>query len=174
VTAARADRGSASVWLLSCCALVLVIAAVVTVRGLAVLGRHRAEAGADLAALAAAAQIGVSDTGCAAARRIAAANGSRLTSCRLSLGADGRSGEVVVAVAAAVRLPVIGVRSVRATARAARLPAGAQRPPAARLRGRARATGGPVPAQRDLALWHAGRSRSTGDGVIRQGAMSAR
>jgi secretion/DNA translocation related TadE-like protein len=122
VTAARADRGSASIWVLSCCALTLVIAAVVTLRGLAVLGRHRVEAGADLAALAAAAQIGVSDRECAAARRIASANGSRLTSCRLALRVDGRSGEVVVAVAASIRLPLVGVRSVRATARAARLP----------------------------------------------------
>jgi secretion/DNA translocation related TadE-like protein len=121
VSARRVDRGSASIWVLSCCALLMVIAAFATVRGLAVLGRHRAESGADLAALAAAGQIGVSDAECAAAARIAAANGARLTSCHLSLHPDGRSGTVVVGVIATLRLPVVGSRSVHATARAARL-----------------------------------------------------
>src|SRR5581483_9471789 len=55
------DVGAASIWVLACCALLMLMAAVVTVCGLAVLARHRAEAGADLAALAAAERIGVSD-----------------------------------------------------------------------------------------------------------------
>lgn len=117
----RGDEGSASIWVVACCALLMVVATVATLRGLAVLARHRAEAGADLAALAAAEQIGLGDRACAAATEVARRNGGRLRSCRLRLAADGRSGTVDVAVEHPVRLPIVGTRTVVATARAGRL-----------------------------------------------------
>jgi secretion/DNA translocation related TadE-like protein len=118
----RDDRGSASIWVVSCCALLMVIAGVATIRALAVLARHRAESGADLAALAAAGQIGVSDAGCGEAARIARRNGTRLRACASRLAPDGRSGTVLVEVVLTIRLPVVGDRKVMATARAARRP----------------------------------------------------
>jgi secretion/DNA translocation related TadE-like protein len=118
----RADGGSASIWVLSCCVLLMAVAGVATVRGVAVLSRHRAESSADLAALAAAGQIGVSDHACAAAERIAERNGARLRSCHLTLAPGGRSGTVVVSVMLAAQLPVVGRHQVVATARAGRLP----------------------------------------------------
>lgn len=115
-----AERGSASIWVLAVASLLLVIAGVVTVRGLAVLARHRAESAADLAALAAAARIGFGGAPCAAAGPIAAANGAALRSCSASVAADGRVGEVFVRVVLAVRLPGVGAREVVASARAGR------------------------------------------------------
>jgi secretion/DNA translocation related TadE-like protein len=116
------DGGSATVWMVSCCALLTVVASVVTIRGLAVLARHRAEVGADLAALAAAGRIGVGADECAVAARVARENRVRLRSCRVHLAPDGRSGTVAVRVVIAARLPVVGVGHVTATARAAREP----------------------------------------------------
>jgi secretion/DNA translocation related TadE-like protein len=110
-------------WVVSCCLLLALVASVATVRALAVLARHRAEAAADLAALAAAGQIGRNDPGaCSAAARIARQNSARLRSCRLRLAADGRSGWVVVRVQLRAELPVVGRRAVLASADAARLP----------------------------------------------------
>jgi secretion/DNA translocation related TadE-like protein len=117
-----ADRGSAGVWVISCCVLLMLMATVATVRGLAVLARHRAEAGADLAALAAAGRIGLGGDGCAEARQVARDNGSRLSACRLRLDPGGRSGSVEVEVVLIVHLPIVGTRLVPARARAARLP----------------------------------------------------
>lgn len=119
----RADRGSASVWVLACSALVLLIGVATSLRTAAVLARHRAESAADFAALAAADRIGVGDDSCAAAAALAAANGAALVRCRTALGPDGRTGTVDVSVSLAVRLPVLGVERVVATARAGRLAA---------------------------------------------------
>jgi secretion/DNA translocation related TadE-like protein len=115
------ERGSAAIWVLACCALLMVVTGAATVRALAVLARHRAESSADLAALAAAGQIGVGDAACAFAARDARSNGARLRSCTVRLDAGGRSGSVRVAVLVTVRLPVVGACSVTASARAARL-----------------------------------------------------
>jgi secretion/DNA translocation related TadE-like protein len=117
-----AERGSASVWVVTCCALLMVVAGVATIRGLAVLARHRAESAADLAALAAAGRIGVADDECAAAARIARRNSARVLSCRLRLAPDGRSGTVFISIGLTARLPAVGIRRVVATARAAREP----------------------------------------------------
>lgn len=145
------DCGSATIWVLTCCVLLAVVAGVGTARGLAVLARHRAESAADLAALAAAGQIGVSEHECAAARQVAAQNGAALHQCSLRLSPDGRSGMVSVAVSLPVRLPIIGAQTVAATARAARLPprsaagrsaAGAQRGTDADLAERVRGSTG--------------------------------
>jgi secretion/DNA translocation related TadE-like protein len=116
----RGERGSASIWVLAVSSLLLVVAGVVTVRGLAVLARHRAESAADLAALAAAARIGLGGAPCAAAGPIAAANGAGLRSCAAHLSADGRSGEVLVRVVLRAHLPGVGGREVVASARAGR------------------------------------------------------
>jgi secretion/DNA translocation related TadE-like protein len=116
------DRGSAAIWVVSCCVLLTMAATVTTVRTLAVLARHRAEAGADLAALAAAGRIGRDDAGaCPAAARIAGRNGTRLLSCAVQLAPDGRSGRVLVRVELRAHLPLVGPRAVLASARAARL-----------------------------------------------------
>jgi secretion/DNA translocation related TadE-like protein len=114
------DRGSASIWLLACCALLLAVAFAGTVRAAAVVVRHRAESTADLAALAAAGQIGVSKGVCAAAARIAAANGASVRRCQPALAPGGRSGSVAVWLTMRVRLPVVGSRDVVASARAGR------------------------------------------------------
>lgn len=115
------DAGSASIWVLSCAALLLVVAAAGVVRAAAVVARHRAESAADLAALAAAGRIGVSGSICPAAAAVAVANGARLRSCTPALAPDGRSGTVVTTVALPVALPVVGRREVIASARAGRL-----------------------------------------------------
>ncbi|MFF0434754.1 Rv3654c family TadE-like protein [Streptomyces sp. NPDC004327] len=80
----RADRGSATVFTaFAACALCVVFGAVLAL-GQAVTARHRAGAAADLAALAAAdrALWGEADA-CAAAGRVAAAQGAALTRCRV-------------------------------------------------------------------------------------------
>jgi secretion/DNA translocation related TadE-like protein len=119
----RGDCGSASVWVLACSALVLLIGVATSMRTSAVLARHRAESAADFAALAAAGRIGLGGDGCAAAAALAAANGATLVSCRAELGPDGRTGTVDVSVSLAVRLPVLGAERVIVTARAGRLAA---------------------------------------------------
>ena len=121
---AVAERGSASVWVVVAGLLVVLAATVVVARTEAVLASHRAGSAADLAALAAAAQIGVrppSDL-CARAARVAAADGAAVVSCATELSVDGRSGTVLVVVTVAVSLPFVGHQQVRASARAARLP----------------------------------------------------
>jgi len=118
----RGDGGSASLWVLATSALVLLIAVALQARALAVLARHRVETAADLAALAAAQQLGTSGVPCAAASRVAAAGGARLTSCSVAYAADGRSGIVRVQVAATVRLLFAGIETVAASARAGRGP----------------------------------------------------
>jgi secretion/DNA translocation related TadE-like protein len=124
------DVGSISIWVLSFAMLTLAVATVVGVRTTAVLARHRAEAAADLAALAAAARIGLGPDACRSAARLASANAAVLRDCRVDWGPDGRTGAVTVRVAAVVRLPIVGAETVTASARAGRLPGA--RPAAAR------------------------------------------
>ena len=124
MTRRRSDRGSATVWVLACCVLLLTVAGVTIVRTAAVLARHRAESAADLAALAAAGRIGVADDSCAMATRTALGNGASVRSCRVVQAADGRSGSVRVVVVIRVRLPVVGEQTVTASARAGRLRSG--------------------------------------------------
>lgn len=119
----NSDRGSASIWVLACSLAVLAFGYAVTTIGLAVLGRHRADAAADLAALAAAGRIGVGGDPCAAARVIAAANHATLTGCATSLDPPGRSGTVTVRVRVPAHLPLVGATATTATSRAGRLPA---------------------------------------------------
>jgi secretion/DNA translocation related TadE-like protein len=119
-----AERGSASVWVVIAGLLVLLAASVVVARTEAVLARHRAGVAADLAALAAAGQIGLRPPSelCSRAATVAAADGAHVLSCTSDLSADGRSGTVLVSVAVDVSLPFVGRQEARASARAARLP----------------------------------------------------
>lgn len=95
----RADDGAGSVLALGVIAVLLSLAAGALAVVAAVHAGHRAAAGADLAALAAAAVLtgdpvsGAADP-CREAHRVALANGGTLTSCRVS----GEQVEVTVAV----------------------------------------------------------------------------
>ncbi|MEV5316864.1 Rv3654c family TadE-like protein [Streptomyces sp. NPDC052687] len=78
------DRGSATVWSVGAIAVLCVVFAVVLALGQAVVARHRAAGGADLAALAAAGHWtrGTAEA-CARADRVARAQGTRLVRCVL-------------------------------------------------------------------------------------------
>jgi secretion/DNA translocation related TadE-like protein len=108
------ERGSATVWVLTLCGVLLSLAAAAVLVGGAVAGRHRAEAAADLAALAAAGRaVSGAAEPCAAARSIAAANGAVLDSCTVHPGA-------VVELRVTVEVPLgpLGRRPASARARA--------------------------------------------------------
>lgn len=76
--------GSATVWLLCCCMLLLGLGSVLQLQGAAIIARHRASVVADLSALAAAeALLAGAPTPCLSAVRIAAAQGGRVVSCEL-------------------------------------------------------------------------------------------
>ena len=107
------DRGSATVWAaITVAALVAVLSAVLGLVG-AVGGRHRAEAAADLAALAAAGQAMRGEAvACRRAGDVAAGSGGRVVLCRV------RGVEAVVEVEVALRATVFGAMTARARARA--------------------------------------------------------
>ncbi|MFF4966793.1 Rv3654c family TadE-like protein [Streptomyces sp. NPDC001037] len=76
------DCGSATVWSVGVITVLCVVFGVVLALGQAVVVRHRAAGGADLAALAAADHWAEGTTGaCARAERVAAAQGVRLVRC---------------------------------------------------------------------------------------------
>ncbi len=78
------DRGSATVWSLGAIAVLCVVFGAVLALGQAVVVRHRAAGGADLAALAAADHWAEGGTeACARAERLAAAQGVRLMRCAI-------------------------------------------------------------------------------------------
>ncbi|MET7567748.1 Rv3654c family TadE-like protein [Streptomyces sp. NPDC005492] len=78
----HSDRGSATVWTLTAMAVLGVVFGVVLALGQAVVARHRAAGGADLAALAAADHWAEGGAGaCALAERVARAQGTRLVRC---------------------------------------------------------------------------------------------
>jgi secretion/DNA translocation related TadE-like protein len=109
----RADRGSATVWLLAI-GLVLVAAGLAgAVLGAAHVARHQAQSAADLAALAGAARaVEGPQVACARAAELVMANGARLTGCTL----DGLDLTVTVEVSPAPALDF--GRPATATARA--------------------------------------------------------
>ncbi|MFE2047791.1 Rv3654c family TadE-like protein [Streptomyces sp. NPDC059459] len=83
--AAGTDRGSASVWSVGAIAVLCLVFGIVLALGQAVVARHRAAGGADMAALAAAdrwAQGGAA--ACARAERVARAQATRLVRCVLT------------------------------------------------------------------------------------------
>jgi secretion/DNA translocation related TadE-like protein len=108
-----ADSGVATVWAaIAVAALVAVLAAMLGLVA-AVGGRHRAEAAADLAALAAAAQaVRGEAVACGRAARVATGTGGRLVLCRV------RGGEAVVEVEVALRVAALGGVTARGRARA--------------------------------------------------------
>lgn len=80
----RSDRGSATVWSVGAVAVLCVVFGVVLTMGQAAVARHRAAAGADMAALAAADHwTEGTSAACARAERVAAAQGTRLVRCAI-------------------------------------------------------------------------------------------
>jgi secretion/DNA translocation related TadE-like protein len=91
------DRGSATVWSLGAMAVMCVVFGVVLALGQAVVARHRAAGGADLAALVAADHWAEGGAGaCARAERVARAQGTRLVRCAVV----GETSDVTAAAAA--------------------------------------------------------------------------
>ncbi|MEU6102225.1 Rv3654c family TadE-like protein [Streptomyces flaveolus] len=79
------DRGSATVWSVGAIAVLCLVFGIVLALGQAVVARHRAAGGADLAALAAADHWSLGGTAaCAQAGRIARAQGTLLVRCVLT------------------------------------------------------------------------------------------
>ncbi len=116
------ERGSASLLLLAVACLVLVMTVGVADAGLALAGRLRAAAAADAAALAAAPvtfrPFGATGSPANEARRLAAANGSVLVSCRCPIDRGWMPRIVEVVVKQRVALLGIGAITVQATSRA--------------------------------------------------------
>jgi secretion/DNA translocation related TadE-like protein len=99
LAAARSDRGSATVWSVGAIAVLCVVFGVVLALGQAVVVRHRAAGGADLAALAAADHWADGpEVACARAEGVARDHGVRLVRCALV-------GEISDVTAAAGRGP---------------------------------------------------------------------
>ncbi|AWT44619.1 flp pilus-assembly TadE/G-like family protein [Streptomyces actuosus] len=80
----RPDRGSATVWSVGAITVLCVVFGVLLALGQAVVARHRAAGGADLAALAAADHWAEGGTAaCARAEKVARAQGARLVRCAI-------------------------------------------------------------------------------------------
>jgi secretion/DNA translocation related TadE-like protein len=109
----RRDEGSSTVLVLGFVTVLLLVGGLVASAASLVVTRHRAEAAADLAALAAAGRAFEGQlAACAAARHVAVAQGVRLLGCRL----DGLDAVVEVGVRAPGRLGELGLVHGRAKA----------------------------------------------------------
>ena len=107
------ERGSVTIWAAALAGLVVLGASAADVYGAAVIGRHRAEAAADLAALAVAVHVSEGATSaCAVGARIAMRNIASVRDCRV-VGTD-----VEVTVSTRVRLGGLGAFTATARARA--------------------------------------------------------
>jgi secretion/DNA translocation related TadE-like protein len=84
---ARSEDGSAIPFVVACLGLLLLVGAALGVTAAMIDDHRRAQAAADLAALAAAADLQRGADGCSAGVRIATANGARLVGCDI-LGED--------------------------------------------------------------------------------------
>lgn len=111
------DRGSATIWAVSAIAALVTLTVVVLALGAAVSTRHRAEAAADLAALAVASHAleGV-DSACARAHVVTDGMGARLVRCEL----DGW--DAIVEVDASSPMALSGLSSGHGRARAGPVP----------------------------------------------------
>lgn len=111
---AAMDQGSATVLILGICLLAMVLATAGAATGSAIVARHRAQAAADLGALAAADVLVGRATGapCAAAARVVRAQGAAVTGCVLS------GNDVLVRAAVEPRGPVAALGVAVAAARA--------------------------------------------------------
>ncbi|MCF1597570.1 flp pilus-assembly TadE/G-like family protein [Streptomyces muensis] len=117
----RSDRGSATVWSLGAIAVLCVVFGVVLALGHAVVTRHRAAGGADMAALAAADHWAEgSAAACDRAERVARAQDVRLVRCALV-------GEVSDVTAASGRGPFAAEVRARAGPAGPTLPTGPPR-----------------------------------------------
>ncbi|WP_018180207.1 Rv3654c family TadE-like protein [Jongsikchunia kroppenstedtii] len=103
------DRGSATVAAAFACLAITAFVALIVYLGAAMSARHRAQAAADLAALAAA---GAATDQCAAASTIAGAMDASVARCTID-GAD-----AVVQTRITVRLGMFGIKTAQAAARA--------------------------------------------------------
>ncbi|MGY4100356.1 Rv3654c family TadE-like protein [Nocardia sp. R16R-3T] len=113
VGAGRRDEGIATVF--ACLALAALIGATLLIAqvGVVVVARHRAQAAADLAALAAAGELTRgADVGCAQAEEIARRMGLRIQRCEVV------HWDATVTVEGNVPMGLLGKRTVRAVARA--------------------------------------------------------
>jgi secretion/DNA translocation related TadE-like protein len=135
------DRGGATIWLLAAGLLVVLFGAAIAGVGSAIVARHRAQAAADLGALAGAPHaLAGEPVVCGWAARVVAANGARLVECRL----DGVDVIVTTAVTPAGYAGLAGAAQASARAGPADAPAPARaparptplRPPAAPARPR--------------------------------------
>ena len=107
------DRGSVTIWAATLAGMVLLGSSAAVLYGSAVAGRHRAEAAADLAALAAAVHVpDGAASACAVGARIAADNGGSLRNCEVV------GDEVEVMVSREVRMGGLGAFATVARARA--------------------------------------------------------
>jgi len=107
------DEGSASVLVLALGLALAVLAASITLLGAVAVARHRATAGADLAALAAAGRsLEGAEAACGVAGELAGAQDARVVSCALS----GDVAEVVVEVRPGGWLGRFGAARARARA----------------------------------------------------------
>ncbi|WP_134741082.1 Rv3654c family TadE-like protein [Nocardioides sp. 503] len=77
----RGEDGAATLFAVSCLAVLLVLGAALGVVAAVVVAHRQAQAAADLSALAGAQVLGRGRDPCAAADEVAAANGARLASC---------------------------------------------------------------------------------------------
>lgn len=78
------DQGAATVMVVACLGLLLVLGAALGAVAGVVVDHRRGQAAADLAALAGAAEQGRGRPACAAAERIARSNGAEVTSCQVA------------------------------------------------------------------------------------------
>ncbi|MFD9454392.1 Rv3654c family TadE-like protein [Streptomyces sp. NPDC059985] len=102
------DRGSATVWATVAVTILGAVFGGVLLLGQAVAARHRAGAAADLAALAAAASWSHGPVAaCAAAVRVAGAQGARVTACRV----EGEVAEITARVEAGPFAPTLHSRA---------------------------------------------------------------
>lgn len=109
----RREAGVATVWTVALIGVLWTVTLGLVAVGGARVARHRAQAAADLTALAVAAQaVPAGKEACRRGEATAAANSARLVRCAVV----GALADVVVAVH--VRLPPLGARTVTARARA--------------------------------------------------------
>jgi secretion/DNA translocation related TadE-like protein len=113
VTTHRADRGSATVWLVAAIAVVIAATATALAMGIATLSRHRAAAAADAVALRVALDVIQGPTvACRAGAALAALDGAAVERCAV----DGADATVEVTVRLPGPLAVLGPAVGRARA----------------------------------------------------------
>ncbi len=111
------EGGSATLWMLGVCAVLLVAASSVGVLGAVVLARQRAAGVADLAALAGAQDALAGGDGCATAARLVVVSGGQLVAC------SSATGEVELEVSLSLPRPLTALGAARVRARAGPPPA---------------------------------------------------